>query len=165
MKVLGWILDKFELICIVILLGTMTCINFVNIVLRAVGHSMSFTEELTIIMFVWVSMFGIAAGYKKASHLGMSFVVDKFPKKVQAVFGLISMVCTLCLVYILVVYGFEMVGQQIRLGSSTPSLRIPQYIQGLSIPVGGILIGIRALQNGITTFVKQMKETEEVTTC
>ena len=152
MKLLGFLIDKFEEACIVTLLGGMTVINFTNIVCRWIGHSISFTEEITIIMFVWVSMFGIAAGYKKAAHLGMSFVVDKLPRKLQAVFALVSTICTLLVVYIFIRYGFEMVGQQIRLKSTTPSLRIPQYIQGLSIPVGGILIGVRAIESGWKSF-------------
>jgi hypothetical protein len=42
-------------------------------------------KRLSIMAFVWVTMIGSATAYKRCALLGMSFVVERFPKKIQAV--------------------------------------------------------------------------------
>ena len=159
LKFAGKCIDKIEEIFIVACLAFMTGMNFVNVVSRyCFSNSFSFTEELTIMAFVWISMFGIAAGYKRVAHLGMSYLVEKFPKKGQAFFALFSMACSFVMVGIMVYYGIEMVQGQIALHSITPALKLPQAMQGLSIPVGGAFIALRTLQSGISEFKRLSKE-------
>ena len=133
--------------------------NFINVVSRYfLSNSFSFTEEITIMAFVWGTMLAVATGYKRCAHLGMSFIVDQFPKKGQAIFTLFSMICSLVMIYFLIKYGIEMVQGQISLGAKTPALQMPSCIQGLSIPVGGVFIAIRTLEWGISTFISLWKE-------
>lgn len=152
-------LDYVEEISVVLLLAIMTILNFANVLSRYVFKtSLSFTEELIVMAFVWVSFIGIAIGYKRFAHLGMSYIVDHLPKKVQAVFALLSCACSVVLMWFMITNGFEMVAGQIRLGGKTPALHLPLCLQGYAIPICGILIGIRALQAGITLAVKLWKE-------
>jgi len=148
MELLGRIIDKLEETLIVLLLAFMAGMNFVNVISRyCFTNSFSFTEELTIMAFVWVTMLGIATGYKRSAHLGMSFVVGRFSKKGQAVFVIFSMLCSLVMIIMMIKYGFEMVQGQIMLNSVTPALQIPSCAQGLAVPVGGIFIVIRTIQS------------------
>lgn len=152
-------LDYVEEALIVILLAFMAIMNFVNVVSRyCFSNSFSFTEELTVMAFVWVTMLGIATGYKRYAHLGMSFIVERFSKKIQAIFAAFSMICSLVMIVLLIKYGIEMVQGQIMLGSKTPALRLPIYWQGLSIPVGAGFIAIRTLESGIQEIVRLWKE-------
>jgi TRAP-type C4-dicarboxylate transport system permease small subunit len=140
------VFDYFEETLIVACIAFMTVMNFVNVVSRyCFSNSFSFTEEITIMAFVWVSMFGIAAGYKRMSHLGMSYFVEKMPPKMQTPMMWFSMLCSLTLVLIMIVKGVEMVEGQIMLGARTPALQLPLATQGLAIPVGGTFIAIRIL--------------------
>ncbi len=152
------VLDHFEEVFIVFGLVMMTGLNFANVVSRYfLKSSISFTEELIVTGFVWVSMFGIALGYKKYAHLGMSFFVDKFNPKMQAVFCVFSMFCSLVIAIILVDYGIDMVALQVRLNSKTPVLKLPAVIQGLSIPVGASFIGIRVFLSGVLQAINLWK--------
>lgn len=147
-------LDWLEETLIVVLLAFMAIMNFINVLSRYVfSASFSFTEELTIMAFVWVTMLGVSAGYKRVAHLGMSYIVEKFPPRVQAIFALLSMLCSLIMIVILIKYGFQMVQGQLQLDARTPALHMPAAFQGLSIPVGGIFIAIRTLQAGSTQFL------------
>ena len=131
----------------------MTVMNFINVVSRyCFTNSFSFTEEITVLVFVWVSMLGIAAGFKRSSHLGMSYFVELFPKKMQAVMALFSMCCSVAMMAVMVDEGVAMVEGQIMLGARTPALELPVTAQGLAIPVGGVLIGLRALGAGYREF-------------
>lgn len=157
------LVDKLEEIFIVVCLAFMAGMNFVNVVSRyCFSNSFSFTEELTIMAFVWISMFGISAGYKRCAHLGMSYVIDQFPKKGQAYFALFSMVCSFVMIAIMVYYGVLMVQGQIALHAMTPALKLPQAMQGLSIPVGGAFIALRTLQSGVSQYKRLSAEAKEL---
>lgn len=163
MKFISTFWERLEEFILVALFAFMAVMNFLNVVFRyCFANSFSFTEEVTITAFVWVSMIGIAVGYKRAAHLGMSFFVDNMPKKLRAFMVLVSMVCTVVLLVLLMNYGIEMVSNQIRLGSKTPALGMPMWIQGLSIPVGAAFCIIRAIESGIKEFLRMRKVTEGV---
>lgn len=158
MKLLSTLLARLEEFILVALFAFMAVMNFLNVVCRyCFANSFSFTEEVTITAFVWVSMVGIAVGYKRLAHLGMSFLVDHMPKKVQPFMALLSMICSVVLILLLFQYGSEMVSNQMRLGSKTPALGMPMYIQGLSIPVGAVFCLIRAVESGVKEFVRLRK--------
>jgi C4-dicarboxylate transporter DctQ subunit len=145
--------DYLEEGLIVLCLAFMTCMNFINVISRyCFTNSFSFTEELTVTTFVWVSMLGIAAGFRRVSHLGMSYFVELAPKKHQAFMALFSMFCSLIMVFFMIYEGCTMVDNQIMLGAKTAALELPLACQGLAIPVGGLFIAIRALQSGISEF-------------
>ena len=155
-------LDYLEEGMIVLLFAFMAIMNFINVVSRyCFSNSFSFTEELTVMAFVWVTMFGVAAGYKRCAHLGMSYIVERFPKKGQAIFALFSMICSLVMIAVLIQYGILMVQGQIQLGARTPALKLPSCLQGLSIPVCGVFIAIRTLQSGFSEFFRLRKEGAE----
>lgn len=152
-------LDYIEETIIVFLLAFMSVMNFANVVSRKLlSSSFSFTEELTVMAFVWVTMLGVAVGYKRFAHLGMSYFVEMLPRKGQAIMAAVSMLCSLIMIVILIQYGIQMVQSQIMLNARTPAMQLPSAMQGLSIPVGGIFIAIRTIQAGVTQFVQLWKK-------
>ncbi|SBV91416.1 putative C4-dicarboxylate transport system permease small protein [uncultured delta proteobacterium] len=145
--------DYLEEGLIFICLAFMTVMNFINVISRyCFTNSFSFTEEITVITFVWLSMLGIAAGFRRVAHLGMSYFVELAPKKTQAYMALFSMVCSLTMIVFMVIEGVTMVDNQIMLGAKTAALEIPLAFQGLAMPVGGVFIGLRALQAGFSEY-------------
>ena len=155
-------LDFLEEGLCVLLLVVMTVLNFANVLSRYVLHSsIAFTDELTVMCFVWVSMIGAAVAYKRGAHMSMSFIQDQFKKKNQAWFALFAMICSVIFLGILLYYGILLVQKQIMLGYKTPSLRIPGPFQSLSIPVGAGFMIIRAIQLGVTQFIEFRKEGEQ----
>ncbi|MCC8166473.1 MAG: TRAP transporter small permease [Planctomycetes bacterium] len=153
MKILGKLLDYLEEGLIVIGLAFMTVMNFVNVVSRYLfTNSFSFTEELTVLAFVWISMLGVATGFKRYAHLGMSYFVDFFPRRGRAFMALFASFCSLVMIVIMIQEGAIMVQGQIDLDAKTPALGMPVMWQGLAIPVGGVFIALRILQSGWKKF-------------
>lgn len=145
--------DFFEEGLIVLGLAFMTIMNFVNVVSRyCFTNSFSFTEEITVLVFVWVSMLGIAAGFKRSAHLGMSYFAELLPRRMQALLALFSMGCSIVMMVIMIDEGVVMVQNQILLGGRTPALELPVTVQGLAIPVGGALIALHVLGAGYREF-------------
>ncbi|MDR2527446.1 MAG: TRAP transporter small permease [Synergistaceae bacterium] len=141
--------DYLEETLIVAGIVFMTAMNFINVVSRYLfSNSFSFTEELTIMVFVWVSMFGVAVGFKRTSHLGMSYFVEKMPSKTRIPMMCFSILCSLAMALVMIVEGIAMVKGQVMLGARTPALQMPLAAQGLAVPVGGVFIAIRILTSG-----------------
>lgn len=155
------ILDYFEEGCIVILLAFMSIMNFINVVARMFRQSFSFTEEITVIAFVWVTMFGIASAYKYSAHMGMSFLTDKMSQKNQAKMVLFSTICSCAFALLLFYYGCLTVYHESLLHAVTPSLGVPLESESLSIPVGAVLILIRSLQSGLRTYLSLQQHGKE----
>lgn len=147
---LGKALDYIEEGLIVAGLAFMVIMNFANVVSRYFLHSsISYTEELVVIVFVWVTMLGISVGYKRKAHLGMSFITDHLPEKGKDAAILLAGVCSVILIGFMIYYGTEMVQNQIRFHGKTTALRLPTYFQGLAIPAGGVLMMIRSVQSTV----------------
>lgn len=148
MKKNNYFLDKIEKVAIILCFAFMTAMNFINVVSRKFfANSFSFTEELTIMAFVWITMLGISAGYKKHAHLGMDYLVSKFSEKGRKIFIILSSVCSFILAIVMIYYGIGMVKNQIALKSATPALGLPSAFQGASIPLGGLLILFRVIED------------------
>ena len=92
--------NSIEETVIAVLLGLMTLVTFVNVVLRyGFNTSLIWGLEVTLILFAWLVLFGIAYGFKITAHLGVDAVINLFSKPGRKVFALISAAC--CLVYAL----------------------------------------------------------------
>lgn len=147
MKRILCVVDYIEEGIIFVGLLAMTTLNFVNVLSRYFFHqSLSYTEEVIIIIFLWVTMLGIAAGYKRCAHLGMSFITDRLSYRGKCAAIVLSALLSLVLIGFMIYYGAEMVRNQKILNSRTTALRLPTYLQGLAVPVGGIFMAIRTLQ-------------------
>ena len=147
--------DRFEEICIVLLLAFMTTVNFVNVVGRYFfSRSFSSAEELCIVGFVYVSMFGIAVAYKRGAHMGMDFVTARIPPKYRAWLVVISTLTCLLFIGIIFYLSFDVIAGQIRSGERTSATGLPAYYQRISIPLGCFLMTIRTIQRGILDFRK-----------
>ena len=148
-KIIDKIVNNIEEILVYIMMAYMTIMNFLNVLARYVfSASFSFTEELTVTVFVWVTILGIALGFKRNVHLGMSFVVDHCHGKAKAFLILLSGACSLLFTAILLIYGTQMVQDQMTMGSTTPVLGMPQYVQGLAMPISAVFIAYHVI--GIT---------------
>ena len=74
MKTINKLFDYFEEFMLFIIMAAMIVMNFLNVLFRFLlpQSPFSYTEELTLLLFVWATMIGIACGLKRGSHTGMS---------------------------------------------------------------------------------------------
>lgn len=150
MRIINKALDFLEESVLVVSIAIMVALNFINVVCRTLlpGISFSYTEEITVILFVWTAMFGISYAYRLKAHTALSFVTDKLPAPVRKLVLVFAALCTVVFAVAVIATGVSMVANQIRFNQVTSGLRIPQALSGAAMPVGGILIVIRGLQEG-----------------
>lgn len=91
-------INTIEETFIAVLLGLMTLVTFVNVVLRyGFNTSLIWGLELTLVLFAWLVLFGIAYGFKITAHLGVDAVLNAVSSPVQRILVLVSALA--CLIY------------------------------------------------------------------
>lgn len=107
-------------------------------------HTPSWAEELSIMLFVWTSFLGIAYGFKARLHIGVSFLVDLFPAKVQDAMDFLAKILVLGFGWVLVYYGMKFT---VLMGGSTMAGTGLQtsYLYGV-IPITGLYVIMYGVQ-------------------
>lgn len=83
---------------IAFLLGAMTLVTFANVVLRyGFNSQLIWGLEVTLVLFAWLVLFGIAYGFKVTAHLGVDAVLAVVPPHVRRAMSLIA--GAICLAY------------------------------------------------------------------
>lgn len=151
-------LRYMEEIIVVIVLVTMSCIAFLNVLTRNILNlSLSFTEEITVNLFVFLTFIGAAIGVRKNAHLGFSLIVERVSIPLRRLIILLIGIVSTILFLVLTYYAFDMIGFQIDMESTTPALGWPRWIFSLGIPIGTVLCAIRMIEATIL----QLKELNE----
>ena len=142
----------FEESVMVVGMSIMVLFNFLNVVCRYLlpQTPFSYTEELVVLVFAWVSMFGISYGYRISSHTILTIVSDAVPNKFQPVLIIFATFASALLMAIIAYTGHGMVMNQIKYGQILPGMRIPVAVVGWSVPTGAAVALISILKAGLT---------------
>ncbi|MDQ3057930.1 MAG: TRAP transporter small permease [Pseudomonadota bacterium] len=169
------ILDHLEEWIVTFLMGAATLIIFVAVVHRyaaglaipgvqdwLLSLSLSWAQELTIIMFVWMAKFGAAYGVRTGIHVGVDVLINRLSDSMRGkfvVFGLLAgalftgIVATLGAAFVWengAHYAFaSLMGMPLDAipeGPTTPDLEWPTWMVYSAIPLGTSLMCFRFLQ-------------------
>ncbi|WP_339230498.1 TRAP transporter small permease [Oceanobacillus sp. FSL K6-2867] len=139
LRLIKLILDRLLLVVSLVLLAVMIVIIIYQVFSRQILSSTpSWSEELSRVLFVWVSFLGIAYGFKEKLHIALGLVVNMMPSKVQDVFDYFAKVLVIFLGVIMMYYGWNfttLMGNNIMPGTGLPSSML--Y---LSIPIAGFYV-------------------------
>lgn len=152
------IFNHFEEIVLVPGFAIMLIINFGNVLSRYVLHtSWAFTEELCVMMFVYVTFFGAAVALKRRQHLGFTLILDKLPTIARIVMETLITISIVVFLVLMVYYGLLVCENQVKYHSVTAALRISTAYASAGIPLSGIFIIIRAVQVYIEDLLTHLK--------
>ena len=139
MKKIEFLLSKFEEIIMVAGGLLMVFMNFANVVCRYLLPTtpFSYTEELVVLLFVWVSMFGISYAYRRRAHTLLTILSDNIPGKFQIIIVVISMCASMLLMFLIAKTGYGMVMNQLKYNQILPGMKIPVAVMGRPAGRGG----------------------------
>lgn len=161
MKSILNIINKIE--CVVMIVGTafMLLISFCNVVFRRISFiSMTFTEELVVLLFFWVTMFGIGYAYQEQSHTNLNIMTNVVPKPFKIIINIFSMCCTLIFMSVVALTGCTMVGNALEFDRILPSLGISQAWQSIALPIGAAVIMLTIILDTIVR-IKEILASED----
>lgn len=149
---------NFESIIVAVVMLTMLTLVFLGVISRYVLHfSFSFTEELVCAMFVLLSTMGGALASKENGHYTLDLITGMMKPKMKRIFLIIDTALTCVAASVLLYTGLIMVQSQIKIGSLSIALKIPNWVYGAFVPFGLAFILLRS----ILFIVKLCKKTEE----
>lgn len=128
-------------------MAVMVTLAFANVVTRyVIVYPLAFTEEITISMFVWITLLGVSVAFRKNAHLAVTFFYDLGSPAVRKVFYYVATAMSILFFSLLAWLGSIHVMDEMALGVTTDSLAIPAWIYSGGIPVFSVLIIIRIIQ-------------------
>ncbi|WP_203553618.1 TRAP transporter small permease [Bacillus sp. B15-48] len=140
-------LDNIEIYILNIAFPLMVLFIFLATVFRYLGiGSITWAEEASRYLMIWLAFAGIGLGFKHNAHLGLSFVVNLLPKPLQKAAYYLRAVLIILFGGIVFYYSYLVVVSQMNNGQLSPSLGIPVWSVYASLLLGSALIVIRTLQ-------------------
>ena len=150
MKVFKKIMDGLAVIekaVLVIVSIVVTMITFANVCSRFVFHaSMSWSEELVINLFILMIMLGCALCARDGSLISLSLIFDRLKVKGKKIFTAIITVFNCTFWVILVKTGMDKVFSQIATGKHTTSLRWPEWVFTIFLPIGAACLTLHTVE-------------------
>ncbi|MCH3988025.1 MAG: TRAP transporter small permease [Lachnospiraceae bacterium] len=148
--------EEFVLAAAMILVLVLT---FGNVIARKIFmHSWGFTEEITVAVFVLISLLGAGvAAQEDGGLVNLSLIPDRVGPKAKKVLRAISWVC--CMVYSAVL-TVEGVGRMIADNTLTPILHIPKMWFWLFVVVGGVSLLLHLTCNFINAMTGVREDSE-----
>lgn len=169
------ILDHLEEWIITFLMGGATVVIFFAVLHRyASGFSIpgvqdwllslhvSWSQELCIIMFVWMAKFGAAYGVRMGVHVGVDVLVNRLPTNWRHAAVLIALLCGTLFTAIVGTLGLTFVWENgmhyavftalglatgdLPQGPTTPDLDWPTWAVYSAVPLGSYLMCFRFIQ-------------------
>ncbi|MBK9572806.1 MAG: TRAP transporter small permease [Rhodoferax sp.] len=169
------ILDHLEEWLVTFLMGAATLIIFVAVIHRyaaglaipgvqdwLLSLSLSWAQELTIIMFVWMAKFGAAYGVRTGIHVGVDVLINRLNDTMRAKFIVFGLGAGALFTGVVAILGarfvwengahyffFKLMGLSvdgIPEGPTTPDLEWATWIVYSAIPLGTSLMCFRFLQ-------------------
>lgn len=103
------------------------------------------TEEVSLILMVWLSMLGSALAVRRAKHLAMDLVARQVPPRVERwIYRLVWIVVAAFGIY-LIFYGYELASR--TMSQTFSATKLPIGLMYYGIPVGGVVISLYGLAN------------------
>lgn len=169
------ILDHLEEWIVTFLMGAATLIIFVAVLHRyaaglaipgvqdwLLSLSLSWAQELTIIMFVWMAKFGAAYGVRTGIHVGVDVLINRLSEKMRSKFIVFGLCAGALFTGVVAALGSGFVWENgahyafshllglpldgIPEGPTTPDLEWPTWMVYSAIPLGTSLMCFRFLQ-------------------
>jgi len=138
------------------LLAAMALIAFVNVINRYVfKQSLAFTEEVTVNLFVWITLLGIAIAFRRGTNLKMTNLYDSFPAGLKRVSNIASAAIGLILFAFLIYNSGKEIWKNITFYHTTSeALGIPTWIYSIGTPLFSLFV----LKEIVFSTIKSNKE-------
>jgi TRAP-type C4-dicarboxylate transport system permease small subunit len=125
-----------------ILLMTMAAIAFVNVLSRYFfNFSIGATEEITIHLFVWMTVVGAGIAFERGAQLGMVTFFNMFPLKIRKVLVIIHAILSAALFALVCGYMIQAIYDELVIfHASSAALGIPVWIYYTGVPLFSVFV-------------------------
>lgn len=156
MKKISDLILKTEELVAGTLLIVISVLVFLSAVARTIGMPINWAQDVSLLAFGWLTFIGSDIIIKSGSLIRIDMLINKFPKSIQKVLGLIFDLFMLLFLLILIVYGFLLVSQSWNRTFNT--LKLSYAWCTLAVPVGSFFMFFSILGKFWKDIKRPMKE-------
>ncbi|WP_246147123.1 TRAP transporter small permease [Bacillus massilioanorexius] len=140
--------DKYiEEIFLVFTMIMMVILIFIQVVGRYIfNEAPSWTEELSRYIHIWQVWIGASYAVRLREHIRIEAFVNLFSLLGRKIFETLSIIVWFLLALFLAVIGTQLVLSSLKNGQLTPAMQLPMWIPFLAIPLGGLGMALRLIQ-------------------
>lgn len=150
-----WILAALMLV-MTVLIGWQVIARFI------VGESLTFSEEVSRFVMVWLVIVGAAYAAKNGRLMKVDIVEHMLSGKAKSTVIMVAGLLSIVFYLVLVVFGFFIVSAVSY--QMTPATEVSMSIPMAALPVGGILLVINTIHQmfGVALGIEEESEVEEL---
>ena len=146
LKRLGRYYNIFEENLMVIFLGIMTAVVFVQVILRHVfNNSLTWSEEGARFLFMWIIWMSMSVGFRDKSHIRMTVVADLLSPKGKLVLNILNSVIIFAFAIFIAFLGWMYVGRLLMNGQTAPATKLPYALVYACLPLSLSVCNIRLI--------------------
>lgn len=140
MKKLDRFLEKALEIIITVCLSVTVILTFVQVIFRYVFKMpITWSQETLMIGFVYSVLFGAALAIKQSEHLQVD-LLEKAPKWLKTIAGILEFIVVGFICVILIYYGWGLVQDNLRTGQVLSVLPIKKAYVYMALPISGVFM-------------------------
>ena len=152
MLVIRWIDSNAEKVLASTLLAAIVLLIFGNVFMRYVMNaSLSWGEELTLWLFVWVVWLGVSYAFHTGDHVRITVLRDVLSERARLYADVVIALLVLVFLVVLTIECIKLIRQPFVASQTSVVLGLPIPILYASAPVGAGLSAIRVVQHLIRT--------------
>lgn len=126
--------------------GYLFAILTVEVIGRAVGHSIVWAVETSLYAFIWLTYLSAAQLTRNREHLAFTLFRDRMNRAGQFVCLAISDACLAVVSLVIVYYMWNPLADAIRFNQQMTGADAPIWLAMIAVPVGWIVVFIRVVQ-------------------
>ena len=144
---------------VAILLFLMATIAFINVLSRYIFHfSFAATEELTINLFVWVTVIGSGIAFERGGQLGMVTFFNLFPRRLRKFAIWLSALLSTILFLAVNIFMIQAIYDELTIfHAKSGALSMPVWIYYLGVPIFSVFV-FRGIYRDAVNRLRQLDE-------
>ncbi|OOF37100.1 C4-dicarboxylate ABC transporter permease [Rodentibacter mrazii] len=160
MKSLAIYTGKLLEVLVVTILSIMSCLVFLNVILRyGFNSSINITEEVSRYLFVWLTFLGAILAFSENQHVSVTMLTERLSIKKRKILSLFTDVLMFFCCYLIVKGSW--VQFQLNINNIAPISGIPTGITYLASVIAGVLFGMLILVRFMSTLILLIKGEEQ----
>jgi C4-dicarboxylate transporter, DctQ subunit len=108
--------------------------------------NLTWAQELTIYMFVWMAKFGAAYGVRTGIHVGVDVALNQLKPSSRNRVVLFGLLCGAFFTVVVGTLGARFVWHMAQTEQTSPDMELPMWLIYIAVPIGSYLMCFRFLQ-------------------
>lgn len=156
--IFGVIEKIFEIFSMGMLIA-MALIICYQVIMRGIGRSPSWSEEIAILLMIWFGILSIPIGVKLHLHIGIEYFFKKFPTRIQWIVSRMIYLLIAAFGAVMITSGIELVERMSR--STLPATKLPSSVKYAVIPLAGLTLIYNAFELFFVSYQRFSQQPKE----